>query len=362
VGLAELSEPLHAVAGALDRKQSEPILSHLLFQVSERSLTLLTNDQTLQISSSCELNGGSETCMFTVPGRKFMDICRYMPEQASLDFDVKDNAVILACGQFRSQLMSLPADEFPQTTIDNTEIHFSLEADLFRRSLDQVAFAMASQDVRYFFNGLLLEVRDNDVYLVATNGQRLAMTSFAVDAGTGDHQAILPRKTVLEIYKLLKSEGGEVLVSVNQQQLAFEVGSKKLITQLIDATYPDYRKAIPTDNHTVLLVDRGALKAALVRISICSNELYKNVKMSLGSGVLTLSANNSQLEEAIEDLPVDYQGESLEIGFNVSYLTDVLSAMNGTQVEFRLAGSSEPMLITDPAQSSAQYVISPMVM
>lgn len=361
MGLAELSEPLHSVSGALDKKQAQPILSHLLLQVSERSLSLLANDMAIQISSSCELDEEGEACCFTLPGRKFMDICRYMPDRASLGFEVKDNSVIVVCGQFRSQLMSLPAEQYPQTAMRETKASLLVSAEVFRQSLEQVMFAMASQDVRYFFNGMLLDIPDDEIHLVATNGQRLAMTKLDVAAGPVGQQAIIPRRSVLEVVKLLKGEQGQVQISLNEQQIVFRVGNKQLVSQLIDATYPDYRKAIPQLNSFSLQVNRRDLKAALARISICSNELYKNVKMTIDAGTLTVSASNPQQEDALEELSVDYQGESLEIGFNVSYLTDVLSAMSGNEVEFKLAGSTDPMLISDPTRPSAQYVISPMV-
>lgn len=365
IGLADLVEPLQSVTGALDRRSTLPILSHLYCEVSDQSLTMIGSDQELELQASCQVTSDEPELEFTLPGRKFAEICRYLPGDASLELEFVGQSVHLNCGRFKSQLATLPGLDFPLVEVEEPDIELTLPADDLRQLIDKAAFAMAVQDVRYFFNGLLLEfVSDearSEICAVATNGQRLAFASLELpDTAVQSYQAIVPRKAVQEMLKVAKGQG-EVTLAINRNHLKLKANNRQMITKLIDASYPDYQKAIPEPGSKQLCIDRLALKSALARISILSNELYRNARLALSSGLLTLSANNPQQEEAEEQLSVDYEGESLEIGFNVSYLTDVLGALSGDQVQLNLSKSNEPMLLIDPDRRDAKYVISPMV-
>lgn len=362
VRLADLAEPLQLVAGALDRKQRLPILSHLRCQVSEQSLLISAFDAEIEIAAVCpitNLDAGSELG-FTIPGRKLLDICRYLEMEAEIEMLVKPPEVSLRCGRFRSQLVGLPVTDFPEVELDEPQAEVLLEAEQVRHLIEQVAFAMAQQDVRYFFNGMLLEAKNEMLVAVATNGQRLAVAEVA-SPGTKSFQAIIPRKSVSEMLKLLRG-GDTATIYSSQSHLRLVNGSRRLTTTLIDAAYPDYRRAIPEQGKNVLQMDPKVLRSALTRISILANELYHNVQMSLSEGQLKLYAHNAQQEEAEEELGVNYSGEPLEIAFNVGYLTDVLTVLSGDTVEIKMGGSVDPMLITNPASEHARYVISPMVL
>ncbi len=362
VRLAELAEPLQLVAGALDRKHRLPILGHIKCSVSEQSLTIKAFDQELEISAVCPIDksDGDDTMEFTIPGRKLIEICRFLELQAEIEMVVEPPEVSLRCGRFRSQLVGLPVSDFPELEVDQFAAEVVLGTDQFRRLIERVSFAMAQQDVRYFFNGLLLEAKDDKLVAVATNGQRLAVAEMPAPE-VQSFQAIVPRKSVAEILKLLKM-GDSTSIYSSKNQLRLVNGSKQVTTSLIDATYPDYRRALPEQGDNVLVMDPKVLRSALTRISILANELYHNVQMTLSPGQLRLDAHNAQQEEAEEHLAVDYQGEPLEIAFNVSYLKDVLSVLSGDTVEIRMGGSVDPMLITNPVSQEARYVISPMVL
>lgn len=360
--LADLAEPLQLVSGSLDKKQTLPILSHLHCTVSERSLTIKGFDQELEVCVTCAVTilDASEHFEFTLPGRKFIDICRYFEPEDSLQLIVEQQEVTLQCGRFRSQLAGLAATDFPEVLFETYDVEIPVSIPGFRSLIEQVAFAMAANDVRYFFNGMLLESKDGRLSAVATNGQRLAQAEIEATSEK-DFQAILPRKSVVELLKCLRT-GDDGVLQINRHHLRLINGTKRLTSSLIDASYPDYRRAIPLGGENVLRVERDGLRSALARISILANELYHNVKMSVTTGQLQLDANNAQQEEAEESLIVDYDGESLEIAFNVGYLTDVLAVLSGDTVEIRMSGSVDPMLITSPDRQTARYVISPMVL
>ncbi len=359
VGLDGILDPLQLVLGAVDRKHTLPILSFLHCTVSEGLLTLVGSDQELEVSASCavEMEPGSEA-EFTLPGRKLLDLCKNLSGDSKLEFSV-EQAVELRLGRFRSSLAVLPAVEFPRIDVLSPSLGVEIKASDLRQLIEKVAFAMAQQDVRYFFNGMLFEFDGTVLRAVATNGQRLALAETPVDVGE-KHQCILPRKAVSEILRLIKGDGS-LKLAVNDNHLTVEYEGRRVVSRLIDATYPDYNKAIPANQPFRLVADRSNLRSALVRISILSNEVYRNVKLEVSEQLLKLNANNPLQEEAEENLEVEYTGEVIEIGFNVGYIIDVLSAVSGDQVSISLSDSASPILLTDPEDDQARYVISPMV-
>lgn len=360
----KLLDPLQLACGVLERRQTVPILSNLMLTLHNNELVVVGSDQEVEITVSISDVEMVEAGEITVPARKFLDICRSLPEGADLVASLEGNRLAVESGRFSSHLATLPVAEFPDIDVGDYEVSIALSVPDLERLLQRTSFAMAQQDVRYFFNGVLLEVEGSLVRFVATNGQRLA-TSFVTTPDLGHHQFIIPRKAIGELNRILGEGEGEgedgITLNFTANHMQVERGGVTLITKLIDATYPDYSRAIPTGGDKVLIADRKFLKEALSRTAILSNELYRNVRLMIRPGKLDMHANNPQQEEAEESLEIEYNGESLEIGFNVSYLIEALSVMKGEQIRMTLSNPGSACLIEDMDDSESLYVISPMV-
>lgn len=360
VGLGDILDPLNLVSGAIDRKNLLPILSYLHCEVSKGLLTIVGSNQEQELSAQCSVSSDLEfEAEFTLPGRKLLEVCRHLSSDSPLEFELGDHVVGLRSGRFWSQFSILPVVDFPLSDPVVEDFRLELPVSGLRQLVEKVSFAMAQQDVRYFFNGMLFEVQNGTLRVVATNGQRLAVAQEEV-VSTNGCRVILPRKAVLELLRLAKGEG-TVVLSMDANHFVAEFSGRRLVTKLIDAEYPDYEKAIPKNQSVTLLANRSLLRAALIRISILSNELYRNVKLEISNGLLTLTANNPQQEEAEEEIEIEYSGVPIEIGFNVSYLTDVLSVVSSDEVEISLSDGASPIVISALDSRQAKYVISPMV-
>ena len=346
----------------MERRQTSPILANLLLNLEKDRLVITGTDQEVELTVVVPEVDVSEPGEVTVPARKLMDICRSLPEGAQMSAKLEGNRVAVDSGRFNSFLATLPVSDFPNIEVGTHDVSIQLSVTNLKRLLQRTSFAMAQQDVRYFFNGVLLEVQNGNVRFVATNGQRLA-TSFVKSGNQGSHQFIIPRKAVAELVRVLDEET-EDLVTLNftANHMQVDRGNVRLITKLIDATYPDYSRAIPTGGTKVVIADRQSLKEALSRTAILSNELYRNVRLMLQPGKLDLHANNPQQEEAEETLSVEYGGDPLEIGFNVSYLIDALTAMKGEKVRMTFSEPGSACLLEDLEEAESLFVISPMVL
>ncbi|MBD3646586.1 MAG: DNA polymerase III subunit beta, partial [Pseudomonadales bacterium] len=320
-------------------------------------------DQEVERSAGTTLQDG-EPGEVTVPARKLMEICRSLPEKAVIEGELEENRVAIRSGQFRSHLATLPVVEFPNVEMEQGQVEFSIVAAKLDDLIDKTSFAMAQQDVRYFFNGMLLEVDQATIRVVATNGQRLA-TSFLDDGPDGEEklQFIIPRKGILELGRLIGDAGEEtVTLQFSPNHMKATCGRATLITKLIDGAYPDYGRAIPSAGDKVLMGDRREIREALSRTAILSNEMYRNVRLMIEPDKLEMHANNPLQEEAEETISVDYNGGDLEIGFNVGYLIEALSAMAGDKVRMVFSDSKSAALISDPEDDKSLYVISPMML
>ena len=364
---SDLLEPLSKVVSVLEKRQTLPILSHVLVAVNQHGITLTATDQEVELQTQIGLGGDSLNVevegLCALPGRKLLEICKHLPVDARLIFRQRDKHVVLSSGAFESQFSTLPAEDFPNIDGQGQAIQsFRIETQPFRQMLAKTVFAMAQQDVRYFFNGMLFELNEGTVRLVATNGQRLAVVTRQVQHDGGlQGRPIVPRKGVLELVKLLDEVDTEVTLSFTENCLLVEMTGCRFLSKLIDGEYPDYEKAIPTGSDKHFSCDRQAFREALIRTAVMSNEVYKNVKLSLVAGRLSLFTNNPLQEQAEETLAVVYEGEDLEIGFNVHFLIEALNAVGSEVVQVALSGQTSPCLITDPEEEQAQFVISPMV-
>lgn len=358
----KLLEPLQLASGVVERRQTNPVLSNLLLNLEDDRLVITGTDQEVELTveiSDVVVGSPGEV---TVPARKLLEICKSLPDGAEMSANLEGNRVAVYSGRFNSFLATLPVGDFPNIEVGGYEVSIVLAVNDLKRLLQRTSFAMAQQDVRYFFNGVLLEVLDGVVRFVATNGQRLA-SSFVKTGVLGSHQFIIPRKGVAELIRVLEEGLGEsVTLNFTANHMQVDRGNVRLITKLIDATYPDYSRAIPIGGNKVVVADRQVLKEALSRTAILSNELYRNVRLMLQEGKLDMHANNPQQEEAEETVTVEYEGDSLEIGFNVSYLIDALSVMKGDAIRMTLSDPGSACLLEDLDEPESLYVISPMVL
>ena len=363
VSREKLLEPLQLACGVVERRQTAPVLSNLLILAEKGQLVMTGSDQEVELTvtiADVEIETEGEV---TVPARKLLDICKSLPEGADMTANLEGNRVALDSGRFSSHLATLPVAEYPGIEVGEAETAIKLPVKDLRRLLQRTSFAMAQQDVRYFFNGILFEVETDLVRFVATNGQRLAASYVSVSDSTDNHQFIIPRKAVVELARIMGDDADELVTlhfTANHMMLARS--GLRLVTKLIDATYPDYNRAIPAGGDKVVIADRQFLKDALSRTAILSNELYRNVRLIVMPGRLDMHANNPQQEEAEESLGVEYEGETLEIGFNVSYLIEALAAMDGERVRITLSDAGSACLLEDTDEPESLFVISPMVL
>ena len=357
-----LLDPLQLVTGVIERRQTLPILSNLLLVADQDVLTITGTDQEVELTATATDVQIGEPGELTVPARKLMDICKSLTGGATLKLDEESNRLSLVSGEFRSHLATLPAVDFPNVEAETGAAEIKVAATVLSSLLDKTSFAMAQQDVRLFFNGVLVEQKEKLIRVVATNGQRLA-TSFAEIEDQGENgRFILPRKGVHELMRLVNEAGDrEVMLQFSDNHLRAEVSNAVLVTKLIDGSYPDYTRAIPSGGDNVLVGSRSDIREALNRTSILSNEMYRNVRLQMNAGKLAIHANNPLQEEADETVSVEYDGEPLEIGFNVGYLLDVLSTMQGEELKIAFIDDSSACLLTDPGDSKTLYVVSPMM-
>ena len=356
-----LLRPLQLVAGVVERRQTLPVLSNLLLSVDGKTLSMTGTDLEVQLVARMELaepaiSGGE----ITVPARKLVDIWRALPEGSSVEFSLDDQRAVLRSGRSRFQLATLPAGEFPSIDEGSAEQEFFLGQDQLSRLIERTAFSMAQQDVRYFLNGMLLEVDPEHIRTVATDGHRLAMCTVAASAGDSRLQVIVPRKGVLELARLLSEGEEQVGVVVGSNHLRASIGGFTFITKLVDGKFPDYERVIPRGGEQEVVGDRLGLREAFQRTAILSNEKYRGVRITLGNGSLTVQANNPEHEEAEETAEVQYDGDALEIGFNVSYLMDVLGVLDTDRVRITVSDANSSAVIEEPQGGDSVYVVMPM--
>jgi len=356
-----LLRPLQLVTGVVERRQTLPVLANLLVVAKEGVLSLTGTDLEVELIAVAGDVSIQQDGAATIPARKLADIWRSLPESAEVSVNVEGDRAIVRSGRSRFSLATLPASEFPSVESGPGDVEINLSGLDLHRLLDQVSFSMAQQDVRYFLNGMLLEVTPQHTRSVATDGHRLAMCTLNHGSAVDERvQAIVPRKGVLELGRLLADADGGVTLHVGSNHLRVTSGPFTLTTKLVDGKFPDYEKVIPKETAEVISGDRDTLKQAFNRASILSNEKYRGVRLILDQDQLTIQANNPEQEEAEEVVPVSYAGERMEIGFNVSYLQDVLNALSVDEVRLSVADANSSALIEGVGNDEAVYVVMPM--
>jgi DNA polymerase III subunit beta len=355
-----LLRPLQQVAGVVERRQTLPVLANVLMQVNCDELSLTGTDLEVELIGRIQIAGATAGDI-TVPARKLMDICRELPDKADIEFSLIEQRVEIKSGRFRSTLSTLPAVDFPSTDTSAADLSSLINAKELKKLLDSTSFAMAQQDVRYFLNGMLIEIGGGLLRSVATDGHRLAMSTLEAELDNeGSKQVIVPRKGVLELQRLLHEVEGDVTISVGANHLCAATKEFTLTTKLVDGKFPEYERVIPKNGDKIINADRVELRQALNRTAILSNEKFRGIRVNFSQGAIQLSANNPEQEEAEETVSVDYSGETLEIGFNVSYLQDVLGVATSDQIRITVHDANSSALIEDPDNENAVYVVMPM--
>ena len=357
----ELLAPLSAVSGIIERRHTLPILSNVLVERVDGVLSFLATDIEIQITSRSSLAAGADAKPLTVGARKLVDILRALPEGAEVTLQQQDKRLQVKAGKSRFTLQTLPAEDFPKLARPAGDVtRFALPQKALRRLLGLVQYAMAQQDIRYYLNGLLVLVEDQQLRLVATDGHRLAYAAMPLSSSLPRQEVIVPRKTILELSKLLADTDDEVRIELSAGQAAFGFGSVELVSKLVDGKFPDYTRVIPTQHKNRLSLDRELLRQSLQRAAILSNEKFRGVRWVLTDGSLKVVSSNAEQEEAQEEIEVEYRGDALDIGFNVNYLLDVLNNVSAAQVECQFGDAASSALLQFPAEPDFKYVVMPM--
>lgn len=358
-GREALLKPLQAVIGVVERRQTMPILANVLLVAKDGEVAVTATDLEVELVAVAEVEVSSPGEV-TVPGRKLLDICRALPDDAVISISQSGEKLSVKSGRSKFSLTTLPAAEFP--TVDDIGANQTISVSQvgLARLLDKTHFSMAQQDVRYYLNGLLVETSGKALRTVATDGHRLALCE--VELGSGkmpSQQVIVPRKGVLELQRLMGGEA-DLEIQLGSNHVRIQLDGIRFTSKLIDGRFPEYDRVIPQDTSNSLSADRGLFRSALQRTAILSNEKYRGIRLIIRENNMVLQAHNPEQEEAEEELEIQYSGEEIEIGFNVNYLLDALSAIESDEVSLALVDGNSSCLLTEPGKDDCKYVVMPM--
>ena len=356
-----LLRPLGHVQSVVERRNTIPILANVVLRAEEGKLSLTATDMDMDIATEvgCSVMTSGTT---TMSAHLLYDIARKLPDGAEVEIAVNDGHAIVSAGRSSFRLPTLPIEDFPAISSNELPVNFLLTAADMRDLIDATRFAISTEETRYYLNGIYIhKAESGELCAVATDGHRLAMARQALPSGAVQMPSIiLPRKAVSELRKLLDDFDGDVLVGLSETRAEFRFGVVRLTSKLIDGTFPDYTRVIPIGNDRIMQVDVNAFSAAVDRVSTIASEKSRSVKMVLKSGVLTLSASNTDASSATEELEVSYDGPEMEIGFNARYLLDIAGQVNSDMVEFALADQGSPSLVRAPGDEASLFVLMPM--
>ena len=354
-----LLKPLQAVIGVVERRQTMPILSNVLMIAKDGQLSVTATDLEVELVAQTEIEAESDG-EITVSGRKFLDICRALPEGSTISVSLSGEKLSVRAGRSKFNLVTLPAAEFPVVEDIKAGQTISVSQEALGRLIEKTHFSMAQQDVRYYLNGMLLEAGGNHLRAVATDGHRLALCQAVIEGSPmEEQQVIVPRKGVLELQRLLSGEG-DLNIELGSNHVRIQLDGIRFTSKLIDGRFPEYDRVIPKESSNELKADRGEFKGALQRTAILSNEKYRGIRLVIRDSGVVLQAHNPEQEEAEEELGVEYSGEDIEIGFNVIYLLDALSAVEGDDVTLSVQDSNSSCLIRQPGNPDCTFVVMPM--
>ena len=358
----EIVDALQIGASIAERRQTIPILANLRIVARDGKVEITATDLEIQIKTLTEVKKVIEEGEITVSARKMSELCRSLPDNEALEFDLNNGKLTVSSKNFHADFATISALDFPELESKEETYSLSISSSALQRLLNKTAFCMASQDVRYYLNGLLVEYKGGEVNAVATDGHRLALATSPLDKTItidGERQ-ILPRKAVLELSKILRQENEDIKITFGNSSLSIQDENLDFSTKLIDGKFPDYEKVLPSGDPNSLEVSKESLQSALSRASVLSNEKYRGVRFALDKNTLKLTANNPEKESAEELLDVNYKGNPMEIGFNIGYLLDVLGTIETDNVELNFYGEESSCLIREPGNQAEVYVIMPM--
>jgi DNA polymerase III subunit beta len=357
----KLLSTLQSVSGIVERRHTLPILANVLIRKTGDQLQLTTSDLEIQIRTNAQMDGDAGNFTTTVGARKLIDILRTMPSDQTVSIESSASKLVLKGGKSRFTLQTLPAEDFPlvQEAASFGPV-FSVPQKTLKELLAQVSFAMAVHDIRYYLNGILFVAEGKTLSLVATDGHRLAFSSAQLDVEVPKQEVILPRKTVLEMQRLLSDSEGQIEMQFAGNQAKFSFGGMEFVTKLVEGKFPDYNRVIPKNHKNIITLGRAALLATLQRTAILTSEKFKGVRLNIEPGTLRVASNNAEQEEAVDELDIDYAGDAIEIGFNVTYLIDALGNMPQEMVRLELSDSNSSALFTIPDNATFKYVVMPM--
>lgn len=356
----KLLSPLQKLSGILDRNQSTPVLGHVLVAALEDSLSCSATDMEVELVVVIE-QGAAEPGEITIPGRKLLDICRALPSGSRIDIACQSGQTVIRSGRSRFTLQTLPAAEFPSFPAFSPRATFDIASGQLRALLEETHFAMAQQDVRYYLNGLLLEIGAGRIRAVATDGHRLALKDIPASSGVMESmQIIVPRKAVTELLKALDGDDGEASLSIGDNHFQVQTVNGTFTSKLIDGRYPDYERVLPHNTNKVVIANRELLRQGLARSAILCTDRFKGVRISLDRDTLRSCGQNAEREESEEQIEVSYNDELLEVGFNIIYLIDALAAIKTSRVRLEFKDTSSSCVIKPDGDSTNVYVVMPM--
>jgi DNA polymerase-3 subunit beta len=357
----KLLSVLQSVAGIVEKRHTLPILANVLLRKTGNNVQFTTSDLEIQIRTMADMDGDTGSFTTTVGARKVIDILRTMPGDQTVSLESSQNKLILKGGKSKFTLQTLPAEDFPLVQeAPSFGPKFNVPQKALKDLLNQVSFAMAVHDIRYYLNGILFVAEGKQLSLVATDGHRLAYASAMLDVEVPRQEVILPRKTVLELQRLLSDAEGAIEMQFANNQAKFAFGGMEFVTKLVEGKFPDYNRVIPKNHKNSVTLGRAPLLASLQRTAILTSEKFKGVRLNIEPGTLRVASNNAEQEEAVDELDIDYGGDNIEIGFNVTYLIDALANMDQDMVKIELADANSSALLTIPENASFKYVVMPM--
>lgn len=356
-----LLRPLQIVSGIVERRHTLPILANILIRKDGQRVSFLSTDIEVQITTHADIGAGQENLATTVAARKLLDILRALPEGAEVSLAVANKKMTVQSGKSRFNLQTLAAEEFPTVAQpDAYGARIELSQKTLKHLFSMVHFSMAQQDIRYYLNGLLFVVDGHNIIAVATDGHRLAYCSVTQSASLARQEVIIPRKTILELQRLLDDSDETVVVELAPTQVRFSFGTVELVSKLVEGKFPDFQRVIPTGYTKSFVIGRETWLHALQRVAILTSDKFKGVRFMLSDGAVKISSTNADQEEAQDEIEVDYKGGALDIGFNVSYLLDVLNNLKTDNIQVSVGDSNSSALITVPENNDFKYVVMPM--
>lgn len=356
----QLLTPLQQIVSVIEKRQTMPILANVLIQIVNNRITLTGTDLEVQIVAHIAIDAPEEGSI-TVPARKLLDICRLLPAQAAIKFELQDEKLKVTSGRGKYMLSTLPADDYPEFVETPMDCEFTLRSGQLKKALDKTLFAMGNQDVRYYLNGLLLHLSNSQLKLVASDGHRLALYEDQLDTPTGrEMRVIVPRKGIVELNRLLDASDAPLTVQLSNNNIRIFNADLTFSAKLIDAKYPDFSKVMKQAFFDALLVEKPGFKEALTRVAILSNEKFRGVTLDINDNNIKISTHNPEHEEAEEFVPVEFDGNPLTIAFNVQYLLDAVGNLDSEQAKLTLAANCSCCFVDEPVACNYRYVVMPM--